>query len=89
MRFEEIEKKVSIILIKYFLFWLILFFSLALLATLFIWENLSQKKEIKIEKEKIIEFDQKSFEKFLEIWQNRKERLKRIEQKEYKNPFLD
>lgn len=88
MKIKEIGKKISILLMKFYLFWLIFSFSLSLLVAGGIYFRVKNSQiEFKPAAGKIIEFDQKTFEKILEIWQKRNLEFQKIEQKEYPNHF--
>jgi len=47
---------------------------------------LAKKTEVQIS-EKSLKFEEKTYDKVLKIWQEREERLKKADTKEYPNPF--
>jgi type II secretory pathway component PulC len=89
-RLKNLKKKISklprILAEKSFLVFIFLFL-IAVLFSLFVFWRYSISLEKEILPHKVRGFNKQKFEKILKLWQEKKEDFKKIDEKQYQNPF--
>lgn len=88
IEFKKIKNLAKKIAQKPLLTFLFLFFLSLFLSGLIYYQGIqSAEKKLKEKKEKAVEFDEKSYEEILKIWEEKERKFQNAESKEYLNPF--
>jgi len=91
IKFKGIKNKISkvpeTLAKRSFQLFLFLFFVFLLISAFVFFKYAISLKEKEVLPKKVEKFNEKNLEKILKIWQEREIEFKKIDEKEYKNPF--